>query len=211
MKDRSITGQLDSGETVRLWPVRREDNARLRAGIAAPSDHSRYLRFFTGAPTWPGDVLERLCDGDGSDHVAWGAIDIEAPGQPAVGAVHAIRRSDSNEADLAMAVLDDWHGKGIAQPVLPAVITDARQAADTLAENRTAQHLFPCLGSLSAHREGPLISYRFDIKTAARKLTEMTPGAARDSLRAALPRGDGRDRAHHGKPCGLTQRRLERS
>jgi hypothetical protein len=174
MKDRSVIGQLDSGERVRLRPVRREDNARLRAGIAAPADRSRYLRFLTGAPTWPGDVIERLCDGDGSDHVAWGAIDIEAPGQPAVGAVHAIRRSDSNEAGLAMAVLDDWHGKGIVQPLLPAVITDAREAA-------------------------------------ARKLTEMTPGAAGDSLRAALSRCDGRDRADHGKPCGLTQRRRERS
>jgi hypothetical protein len=28
MKDRSVIGQLDSGETVRLQPVRREDNAR---------------------------------------------------------------------------------------------------------------------------------------------------------------------------------------
>ncbi|WP_353255546.1 GNAT family N-acetyltransferase [Hyphomonas sp.] len=194
MKDRSVIVQLDSGETVCLRPVRREDNARLRAGIAALSDHSRYLRFFTGARTVPDDVVSRLCDADGSDHVAWGAIDLEAPGQPAIGVVHAIRRSGSNEADLALAVLDDWHGKGIARLLLTAVIDDARDAgiraltADTLAENRAAQHLFRCLGGLSVHREGPVISYRFDIETAARKLATMTPGAAGDGLRTALMR-----------------------
>ena len=156
METRSFSVHLDSGEAVLVRPIGRHDAGRMRAGIAALSDHSRYLRFFNGSQTMPEHVIERLCDADGWKHIAWGAIDLAGDGQPAIGAAHAIRRGASREAELALAVLDDWHGKGLARLLLTGVITDARAAgithltAETLAENRATRQLFRGLGRWSA-------------------------------------------------------------
>lgn len=192
MDNRNFSVPLDTGEPVLLRPIERQDMARMRAGIAALSDHSRYLRFFNGSQTMPDHVVERLCDADGWKHIAWGALDLASPGEPAIGAVHAIRKGAGNEAELALAVLDSWHGKGLARLLLTAVVADARDAgitrltADTLAENRATRQLFRCLGGLSVHREGPVVSYRFDIETAAQKLELLTQGPAGDTVRAGL-------------------------
>ncbi len=192
MENRTFPVLLDSGDPVQLRPIRPRDGGRMRAGIAAMSDHSRYLRFFNGSQTMPDHVIDRLCDADGWKHIAWGAIDQSAPDEPAIGAVHAIRRGASSEAELALAVLDDWHGKGLARLLLTAVLADARAVgitrltAETLAENRATRHLFRSLGGLSATRDGPVVSYRFDIETAAQKLDQITPGPAGDAVRAGL-------------------------
>lgn len=70
MDIRNFPVHLDSGEAVLVRPIWRHDAGRMRAGIAALSDHSRYLRFFNGAQTMPEHVIERLCDADGWKHVA---------------------------------------------------------------------------------------------------------------------------------------------
>jgi GNAT superfamily N-acetyltransferase len=192
MDNRNFPIHLDSGEAVLVRPIGRHDADRMRAGIAALSDHSRYLRFFNGGQTMPEHVIERLCDADGWKHVAWGAIDLSSPGEPAIGAVHAIRKGTSCDAELALAVLDDWHGKGLARLLLTGVIADARRAgithltAETFAENRATRQLFRGLGGLSVHRDGPVVSYRFDIETAAQKLEGLTQNAAGDLIRSGL-------------------------
>lgn len=199
---------LDSGEPVQLRPIGRDDSDRMKAGIAALSDHSRYLRFFNGSQTLPDHVIERLCDADGWKHIAWGAIDLEAPGQPAIGAVHAIRRGTTSEAELALAVLDAWHGKGLARLLLTAVLTDARAAgitrltAETMAENRASRQLFRSLGGLSVTRDGPVVSYRFDIDTALQKLEPLTQGPAGHTLRAGLKAA-----AMQARPLAIPSRR----
>lgn len=191
MDNRSFPARLDGGEPVLVRPIGQHDAARMRAGIAALSDHSRYLRFFNGSQTMPDHVIAELCDADGWKHIAWGAIDPAAPGEPAIGAVHAIRRGVSREAELALAVLDAWHGKGLARLLLTGVIADARAAgitqltAETFAENRPARQLFRSLGGLSAHRDGPVVSYRFDIDTAAQKLEQLTRTTSAAAIRAA--------------------------
>jgi len=192
MDNRSFPVHLDSGEPVLVRPIGRHDAGRMRAGIAALTDHSRYLRFFNGGQTMPECVIERLCDADGWKHIAWGAIDLASPGEPAIGAVHAIRKGTSCDAELALAVLDDWHGKGLARLLLTCVMADARRAgithltAETFAENRAARQLLRSLGGLSVHRDGPVVSYRFDIETAAQKLEGLTQTAAGEVIRAGV-------------------------
>lgn len=192
MDKRTFPVRLESGEPVLVRPIGQYDGARIRAGIAALSDHSRYLRFFNGSQTMPDHVIHKLCDADGWKHVAWGAIDPAAPGEPGIGAVHAIRRGVSSEAELALAVLDAWQGKGLARLLLTGVIADARAAgithltAETFSENRATRQLFRSLGGLPVHRDGPVVSYRFDIDTAAQKLELLTQNAAGDAIRTGL-------------------------
>ncbi len=189
MSERTVSLRLKSGEPVLLRPIGPQDATRLREGIAQLSDHSRYLRFFTGARTMPQAVLDRLVDVDGHRHIAWGALDLSRPGLPAIGAGHAIRKQGTTEAELALAVLDAYHGKGVARLLLAAVIADSldagitRLTAETLSENTAARQLFRAMGGVSNHREGAVVSYRFDAALADQRLTNMGAGSAMAELR----------------------------
>jgi GNAT superfamily N-acetyltransferase len=157
MDNRCFPVHPDSGEPVIAGPIGRHDPGRMRAGIAALSDHSRSLRFFNGGQAMTEYVIERLCD-----------------------------------AELALAVLDDWQGKGRARLLLKGVMADARRAgithltAETFAENRATRQLLRSLGGLSVHRDGPVVSYRFDIETAAQKPEGLTQTAAGEAIRAGV-------------------------
>lgn len=192
MGELCLTTRLASGERVLLRPIGPHDRARLRDGIAAMSDHSRYLRFFTGSRTIPDAVIDRLVDVDGDRHIAWGAIDLGAVGQPAIAAAHAIRKGNLPEADLALGVLDAYHAKGLARLLLAAVVFDCRRRginwleADTLAENTAARHLFRAMGGVSHHREGAVVRYRFETAVADRRLAVIGAGQAMTELRRLL-------------------------
>ena len=195
MSDRSLTTRLASGEPVLLRPVGQQDANRLREGIAAMSDRSRYLRFFTGARTIPDAIMNRLVDVDGQRHIAWGAIDLASADLPAIGVVRAIRKGDSPEADLALGVLDAFHSKGLARLLLAAVVFDCRAQgidwleADTLAENAAARRLFRAIGGISHSREGPVVKYRFETSEVDARLAAIGAGPAMTALRRMLERG----------------------
>lgn len=192
MSDRGISTVLRTGEAVYLRPIGPWDRAREKALIAGFSDHSRYLRFFTGARTIPETVIDRLVDVDGHNHIAWGALDLDAPGAPLMGVVRAIRREGGDEADLAMGVLDRHHGKGIARILMAAVVHDALGAgitgltAETLAENTAARRLFKAIGGVATSREISVVRFGFDARRVAQRLETLNTGEAMADLRAGL-------------------------
>ena len=175
-----------------LRPIGPRDRAREVDIISKFSEHSRYLRFFSGAPTLPDAVIDRLVDVDGFNHIAWGALDLDTAGAPLMGVVRAVRRAGTHEADLAMGVLDCHHGKGLARLLMAAVVHDAIAAgitvftAEMLAENAPARKLFQAIGGKAAGRDGNVISFRFDAREVAARLAEIGAGEAMDDLREAL-------------------------
>lgn len=192
MSELGFSTRLTTGEPVWLRPIGPWDRAREIQIISRFSDHSRYLRFFTGAKTIPEQVIDRLVDVDGYDHIAWGVLELGAEGAPLMGVVRAIRRGDSDEADLALGVLDEHHSKGIARLLLLAVATRAlaagitRFTADTLCENGPARRLFKAIGGRASKRDGDVVQFHFDVATIAARLNTMGEGEAYDDLRDAL-------------------------
>lgn len=192
MNTHTFSTRLKSGDAVYLRPIGPRDRAREVALIAGFSDHSRYLRFFTGAKTVPEAVIDQLVNVDGYNHIAWGALDLETPGAPLMGVVRAIRRGRSDVADLAMGVLDAHHGKGLARLLMAAVVHDAieagitRFAADTLAENNAARALFRAMGGHATGRDGLVVTFEFDAAVAAERLDAMVAPEALADLREAL-------------------------
>lgn len=190
MSETGVSTFLKTGEAVYLRPIGPWDRAREKAIIAGLSDHSRYLRFFTGARTIPESVIDRLVDIDGYHHIAWGALELDAEGAPLMGVVRAIRRGGSDEADLAMGVLDRHHGKGIARLLMAAVVHDARRAgitrltAETLSENIPARRLFKAMGGEATGRDMSVVRFGFDARRAAARLETLNTGEAMDDLRA---------------------------
>lgn len=66
----TIHTHLNDATPVCIRRVRREDEARLKEGIARLSPQSRYLRFFSGMREAPPQVLRALASADGHDHIA---------------------------------------------------------------------------------------------------------------------------------------------
>ena len=114
---------LADGSTVEIRPARSQDFEAVRAMHAAMSPDNIYLRFFSMSPAAAGQEAKRVCREPDSDHealLAWqdgrlaGVGAYEPAGKPGV-------------AEVAFAVRDDMHGRGIASVLLEHLVWQARQ------------------------------------------------------------------------------------
>ncbi|GAA2244337.1 MULTISPECIES: bifunctional acetate--CoA ligase family protein/GNAT family N-acetyltransferase [Kitasatospora] len=147
---RSVEALLADGTTVSIRPLGPSDHAAV-LGLHAErmSDDSRRLRFFGASRRAPQLAAERLSGPPRPELLALGAwaggelvgeADCETvPGHP-------------EAAELALAVADDWHHRGVATLLLEHLVHAARQngihtfEADTLADNRAVHRVFSDLG-----------------------------------------------------------------
>ncbi len=111
--------ELADGTPVLLRPVLPEDRERVRIAIAGMSRESRYRRFFSSNLNPSDDLLRYFTEVDQHNHVAWGALDPCAEGQPGVGIGRFIRDRDRpTVAEVAFAVRDDLQGHGLGTLLL---------------------------------------------------------------------------------------------
>jgi GNAT superfamily N-acetyltransferase len=177
--ERVIHTRLADGARVCIRTIRPEDEMRMRDGIARMTDRSRYLRFFTGIRVPPPHVITRLLEADGHRHIAWGAIASDLPGEPAVGAVHAYAADeagpgpgDDDCAEFSVAIVDDFHGRGLGRLLTATILLDAARAgyeefqAWTLAENAGAIAFIKGLSATLAGRESEVLEYHLRIDDA---------------------------------------------
>lgn len=195
---RTIHTRLEDGTRVCIRTIHPGDEARLREGIARLSDRSRYLRFFTGLRVPSDPVIARLLDADGVHHIAWGAIASDLPGEPAIGAVHAIATESENEepgrAEFSVAVVDEFHDRGLGRLLTATILLDAAEAgyeefqAWTLAENNRAIGFLRALGATLDRREDAALVYRMAIPAAIEALrAECDPPGLADVFRTFSP------------------------
>lgn len=156
------------------------DQDRLERGITQLSDQSRYLRFFSGFKTAPQSVVEQLAAVDGVNHIGWGAVNHGAEGHPVLGAVHAIRKSeDQDVGEFAIAVLDKYHGKGVARALTAVLflncVKQGMRELDiaVMRENTKAAHLVDVLTARPTHSDGAVRYYRLDLESALDALRAM--------------------------------------
>ncbi len=181
-----IVAPLADGREVCLRTIRPSDEARIRAGIDAMSDRSRYLRFFSAFRTPPDSMVKRLSAVDGHDHIGWGAILLDGDSNPPIAAAHAIRSDDEpGVGELAVAVLDDYQGLGLARMVIAAMLADCcDEGLETLdmhvlAENRPAIALAMALGAVPVPSGATVGRYRINARAALDQLAiDPNPGLA---------------------------------
>jgi RimJ/RimL family protein N-acetyltransferase len=117
---------LPDGTRARLRAVVGTDRQVLQDMYAALSHVSRRGRFMAAPPRLTELILDQLVDAvDQVDHVA---VMLLAPaGQPKeapVGVGRMIRYAGSPEsADIALAVADDWQGRGVGSALARALVT----------------------------------------------------------------------------------------
>jgi acyl-CoA synthetase (NDP forming)/GNAT superfamily N-acetyltransferase len=139
---------LTDGSTVEIKSARAQDAEAVRAMHAAMSPDNIYLRFFSLSPNAAEQEAERVCRKPDSGHaalLAWqddrlvGVGAYEPAGKPGV-------------AEIAFAVPDDMHGRGIASLLLEHLVWQARRrdlrafTAETLAENSAMLRVFADVG-----------------------------------------------------------------
>ena len=139
---------LTDGGTAEVRPARPQDFEAVRAMHAAMSPDNMYLRFFSMSPGAAEQEARRVCREPDSEHaalLAWqdgrvvGVGAYELSGKPGV-------------AEVAFAVPDDVHGRGIASVLLEHLVWQARQrglqafTAETLAENSAMLRVFADAG-----------------------------------------------------------------
>jgi GNAT superfamily N-acetyltransferase len=88
--------------------------------FAALSPQSRYLRFHSPVPRLVGSVRDQLIDLDGRRRAAVVA-EVAGPEGPVPIGIARLVGDGSGTADVAVAVADAWHRRGIGRRLLVAV------------------------------------------------------------------------------------------
>ena len=144
---------LTDGTTVLIRPAGPGDREAVQAMHAAMSPDNLYLRFFSLSPHNAEAEAARVCREPGPDHAAL----LAWLGDRLVG-VASYEPSGPGTAEVAFAVPDDMHGRGIATLLLEHLISVGRErglyafTAEALAENQSMLAVFADAG-LPVHRK----------------------------------------------------------
>lgn len=98
-------------------PLTCADGATIDAVFAGLSAGSRYLRFHSPMPRLSGPMRTALLNLDGRDRAALVA-EVRCRGRRVPVGVARLARAGPGEAELAIAVVDAWHGCGVGERLL---------------------------------------------------------------------------------------------
>jgi GNAT superfamily N-acetyltransferase len=117
----------DGDPPVLVRPMIRGEEATVQAVFDGMSPASRRMRFLTGVPQLTASMVRLLTAVDHERHGAWVA---EVDGRP-VAIARWVRLADSTEADISLAVVDAWQGRGIGRALLELIGVAAADAGVT--------------------------------------------------------------------------------
>jgi RimJ/RimL family protein N-acetyltransferase len=165
---------LRDGTPALIWPLLPTDRAALRDGFAELSDRSRYRRFLSAVPELTDSLLAHLVeDVDGVNHVALVCVALpEGGAERPVGVGRLIRYADDRTAaDIAVTVLDEWQGRGVATALTSALlarrppgVTQLRTV--TAADNVASLAMLAAAGPLTTRIEHGAVEVRVHLATA---------------------------------------------
>lgn len=153
---------LPGGHIARLRPLVPGDVCAEKSFFNGLSLDSRHQRFHFGLRELSPALLKLLTDVDQRLHRAW-VVELQAPGRPIViaDARFVCDPERPTVAEFALAVADDWQGRGLGRRLMAHLIAQARRQGvqelfgDVLAENRRMLGLMREFGMrLRTHADG---------------------------------------------------------
>jgi acyl-CoA synthetase (NDP forming)/RimJ/RimL family protein N-acetyltransferase len=160
---------LADGSTVEIRPATAEDADAVREMHAGLSPDNAYFRFFNLSSRAPEREAKRVTRPADDDHVALLAL---LSGE-LVGVATYEATDRPGRAEIAFAVSDDMHGRGIATLLLEHLVSMARQRnlaafqAETLPDNFAMQRVFADAGLPVERRfEDGVVQLTFPLPTA---------------------------------------------
>jgi RimJ/RimL family protein N-acetyltransferase len=131
--------------TVRLRPMQRGETDVVDTVFDGMSSHSRHLRFHGPRPRLTDAMRRMLSDVDGIHHLALVAEAVDGTTVTPIGIARLVE-IEPHTAEVAFAVVDAWHGRGIGRRLLTAL----RHRAIDLGYGRLVAHVM--VGNLAAMR-----------------------------------------------------------
>jgi RimJ/RimL family protein N-acetyltransferase len=163
-----IVVTLRDGSHAVIRPLALTDRRALGEAFERMSDESRYRRFLAATPRLSETQLRYLTDVDQRDHVALAAMN----GSRIVGVARSIRLKGT-EAEPALAIVDDHHGRGLGTELIAALVERSRAQgvrryrATVLAENVPMLRLLDGIGELRILRAGEALDVIVDLHPSA--------------------------------------------
>jgi len=140
-----------SGTKLEIRPIEPGDKAALTAAVDQSSDEAIYRRFLNPHGRLTADELRYLTEVDHRDHEALLAVD--PGGGKSLGVGRYVRdRERGDSAEIAVAVLESWQGRGVGKALLHKLAARARDEGITqftalmLSDNRPMRRLLGDLG-----------------------------------------------------------------
>ena len=159
-----VVVELRNGRRVTIRPIDAGDRDRLQEAIRSLSMESRYSRFFSPLRELPPELLERATHPAPGRELQLVAVVGEEREEKIVGGVRYVALEASGDCEFAVAIVDAWHGVGLARRLLETLIDEARAAGfrrmegHVLATNVPMLNLAKRLGfTESASSEGPTV------------------------------------------------------
>jgi RimJ/RimL family protein N-acetyltransferase len=159
---------LRDGSVVHIRPIGPDDRALLEQGFALLSDESRYRRFLHPVKRLGERELDYFTKVDHTGHEA--LVALGPHGTEPVGVARYVRLDDPESAEVAIAVVDAWQGKGVGTVLLHELVERAKDAgvrrfrAICLSDNAAVIDLLSRLGSTRVdHPEPGLAELTIDL------------------------------------------------
>lgn len=179
----SETVTLRDGSPVVVRSVRPDDAPLFKRGFERLGERSRQRRFMGHKARLSTSDLFFFTHVDHHDHEAVGALD-PASGE-GLGVARYVRDPGVTEtAEAAVAVVDDYQGRGLGSLLLERLVTRARAAgvrrfsAELFADNRSMLALFERVGAVRKRHDDPQT-------LAVLVELEVSEAPLKDALRAA--------------------------
>jgi GNAT superfamily N-acetyltransferase len=119
----TVTATLRDGSEIGLRPIQPDDKQVLLEGFERLSPESRYKRFLVPMNELSERDLRYLTEVDHHDHEA---IVAQTPEGEPLGVARFVR-TNGDTAEAAVAVTDDWQGKGVGTALLTRLAERARE------------------------------------------------------------------------------------
>jgi acetyltransferase len=151
--------ELRNGTRVHLRPLEPGDAGRLADALSRLSPESRRQRFLTAVERLTPQQLAYLTNPDLEDHLALGIETIPDDGSAPVGiGVARCVRLEGDLAEVAVAVADEWQGRGVGTLLFHHLALWARSKGirrwlgAILADNKVALELMDKVGAVERRR-----------------------------------------------------------
>ncbi len=124
----SRTWTLASGESLRVRPVRHDDNELEEAFVRALSLESRYQRMLSGGTKVTPEWIDSMTHIDYQHHMAFAVTTVVDGVEQFVGVGRYVVDSHKSTAEIALVLADAWQGRALGRRLLATLLEHAQAA-----------------------------------------------------------------------------------
>jgi acetyltransferase len=126
--------KLRDGTSLTIRPIRPSDMDLEKAFIQQLSDYSRYYRFMQPIRELTPQMLQHFTHPDYDREMALIALYTHNNREEEIAVARYVKYPDGRQCEFAIAVADEWHGKGVATALMQELISVARSSGLTSME-----------------------------------------------------------------------------